>query len=72
MTRLPNYEPNVSPGDTVVPVRGGVFAQADNALSARVLGVRVYDCPIEGPEWMADTTAGSYFTFTLAIREGGE
>ena len=63
--RFPDYDPNITAGDTVKPHNGGVFARAGDAKTAKVLSVRLYICPMEGPEWLAETTAGSYFTFVL-------
>jgi hypothetical protein len=64
--RLPPYDPEVSVGDTVKPKGGDAFVRAPGQpRTATVLAVRLYNCPMEGPEWMADTTAGEAFTFAL-------
>jgi len=63
----PPYETHLQVGDTVVPKGGGVFARANNAATAKVLDIVIWNCPMEGPEWLAKTDAGDFFTTSLEI-----
>jgi len=65
MSRIPPYEPHVAAGDVVQPSGGGTFVRSGGVKTAIVRAVRVEVCPMEGPEWLAETTAGDYFTHVL-------
>lgn len=65
--RFPPYDTTILPGDTVRPRNGGTFARAGGVATAIVTAIRVYNCPMEGPEWMAETTAGDYLTPVLEV-----